>query len=93
MLIGLGTLVFVGSAANDISNMFDAKAQTHDAFYIVSAASVAGAVYLLVAAGRNKRKGEAAAVTAAFKMEQSPQPAPGGITAQSYPSLAVRVRL
>lgn len=93
LLIGLGTVVFVSSAANDINSMFDAEAQTHDAFYIASAASVAGAAYLFVAAARNKRKAGEAAVATLLQLEPVPQPLTHRTAARSYPSLGITVKL
>lgn len=93
LLIGLGTVVFVSSAANNINSMFDAEAQTHDAFYIASAASVAGAVYLFVAAARNRRKAEGTSITPSVQMDSAPVPVPGGMSARSYPALGITVKL
>lgn len=90
LLIGAGLIITAVTAENATSNIMEPTSNT--GLYIAGA-SVCGSAVLFVAAARNKRKAGAAAVAAAFKMEQSSQPAPGGITAQSFPSLAVRVRL
>lgn len=90
LLIGAGLVITAVTAENATSNIMEPTSNT--GLYIAGA-SVCSSAVLFVAAARNKRKAGEAAVSTAFKMQQSPRPAPGGTTAQSYPALALRVSL
>jgi hypothetical protein len=90
-IVGGGLLL--GAFSYDVNHLFDASASNTTGLYVAGLGCAGGSVALVVAAGRNRRSAREATVSPAVRIDHAPVPATTGIKSQSYPSLAISIKL
>ena len=90
LLAGGGTLIALG--AKDVDDELGGSDRSRsNALVITGLAVTSVSVTLFIASARNKKKGEAMAFN--FKMEEAPVVQQGSLVYNSYPALALRIKL